>query len=102
MQSTNLWNRRSMLKAVGVGVTASLATGRLPAKDQAEEPHKPKGNIKQSVCQWCYDKIPLEELTTEAKKMGYQSIELLGPEDILKVKKLGLTCAMMLCASFPE
>jgi hydroxypyruvate isomerase len=102
MQSNNLWNRRSMLKAVGVGVTASLATGRLPAKDQDDEPHKPKGNIKQSVCQWCYDKIPLEKLTTEAKKMGYQSIELLGPEDILKVKKLGLTCAMMRCASISD
>jgi hydroxypyruvate isomerase len=100
MQTNNL-SRRSMMKAVGVGVTASLASGKLAGKDQAE-PHKPKGNIKQSVCQWCYGGIPLEKLTTDAQKMGYQSIELLGPDDILKVKKLGLTCAMVRCSSISD
>src|SRR5204863_5141142 len=35
------------------------------------------------------------KLAEEAKKIGYQSIELLGPDQIKLVKKMGLTCAVM-------
>jgi hydroxypyruvate isomerase len=61
----------------------------------ADETPKIKGNIKQSVCRWCYGRIPLEKLATAAKKMGYQSIELLLPDEYLKIKPLGMTCAMI-------
>jgi hydroxypyruvate isomerase len=97
------WDRRSALKALGAGVAGALATTRANAADASEkEPYKPKGNIKQSVCQWCYGGIKLEKLTEEAKKMGYKSIELLTMEQIKTVKKLGLTCAMIRCASIPD
>jgi hydroxypyruvate isomerase len=45
-----------------------------------------KGNINQSVCQWCYGKMPLEKLAQEAKKLGLVGIDLIGAEgwDILK------------------
>ena len=101
--SNRQWNRRHVLQAMGAGVVGAVTASRLVAKEDADkEPYKPKGNIKQSVCRWCYDSIALEKLTEEAKKMGYESIELLGPEDIKVVKKLGLTCAMMRCASIPD
>ncbi len=101
--SNRQWNRRNVLQAMGAGVVGAVTASRLVAKEDADkEPYKPKGNIKQSVCRWCYDTISLEKLTEEAKKMGYESIELLGPEDIKVVKKLGLTCAMMRCASIPD
>jgi hydroxypyruvate isomerase len=97
------WNRRNVLQAMGAGVVGAVTASRLVAKEEADkEPYKPKGNIKQSVCRWCYGSITLEKLTEEAKKMGYESIELLGPEDIKVVKKLGLTCAMMRCASIAD
>jgi hydroxypyruvate isomerase len=83
-------SRRSALKAAGVGFGA-LAAASLHA---ADEPRKPNGNIKQSVCAWCY-KRPPEKLAAEAKAIGYQSVELLGYEDIKKVKAVGLTCAVM-------
>ena len=92
-----LFNRRSALKALGAGMTGTLATANLAA----EEPVKTNGNIKQSVCAWCY-KLPLEKLAEAAKKIGYQSVELLGPKDVLKIKQFGLTCAMMRCASIPD
>src|SRR5579862_1282673 len=92
-------NRRSALKAAGVGLGA-LASSSLFA---ADEPAKINGNIKQSVCAWCYNKIPLEKLAEEAKKIGYQSIELLNQEQIKKVKAAGLTCAVMTSAgSIPD
>jgi hydroxypyruvate isomerase len=91
-------NRRNALKAAGVGLGA-LAASSLYA---ADEPPKANGNIKQSVCAWCY-KIPVEKLAEEAKKIGYQSVELLNQEQIKKVKAVGLTCAVMTSAgSIPD
>jgi hydroxypyruvate isomerase len=84
-------NRRSALKAAGVGLGA-LAASSFAAADDAP---KVNGNIKQSVCRWCYDKIPLEKLAEEAKKIGFLSVELLNQEQIKLVKQMGLTCAVM-------
>jgi hydroxypyruvate isomerase len=97
------WDRRSALKALGAGVAGALAATRASAADASEkEPYKAKGNIKQSVCRWCYGGIKLEKLTEEAKKMGFESIELLGIDEIKTVKKMGMTCAMIRCASIPD
>jgi hydroxypyruvate isomerase len=53
-----------------------------------------KGRINHSVCRWCYDKIPLEDLCKAAKAMGIQSVELTGPDEWPILKKYGLTSAM--------
>jgi hydroxypyruvate isomerase len=81
------------MKAAGAGA-AALLTGGLRAM-AAAEPAKLDTHIKQSVCRWCYGNVPLEKLATEAKKIGYRSVELLTPEDFKKVQPLGLTCAML-------
>ena len=59
-----------------------------------------KGNVNHSVCRWCYDKIPLEELCRAGKEMGIESVELQGPEDWPIIQKYGLTCAMANGAGF--
>ena len=92
MRSQARFSRRALLKTGTAAAAGLLATKALPA---AEEPAKPKNNIKQSICRWCYGRIPLEQLAAEAVKIGYKSIELLNAKDILAVKKLGLTCAVM-------
>ena len=53
-----------------------------------------KNKIKHSVCKWCYQGIPLDEFCMSAKKIGLQSVELLGPEEWPILEKHGLTCAM--------
>ncbi|MBM3762802.1 MAG: TIM barrel protein [Acidobacteria bacterium] len=53
-----------------------------------------KGNIRHSVCKWCYPKVSLDDLCKAGKEMGLGSIELLGPDDWPTLKKHGLTCAM--------
>ncbi len=82
-------SRRELLAA---GTAAALA-----ATLSADEPHVPRGRIKQSVCRWCYvpGKLSLEKLAEEAHRIGYQSIELLVPEEFPIVKAQGLTCAML-------
>jgi hydroxypyruvate isomerase len=52
-----------------------------------------KGNIRHSVCPWCYT-MPLEDLIKAAKDIGITSVELLTPEQWPLVAKHGLTCAM--------
>jgi hydroxypyruvate isomerase len=88
--SHHLPHRRTALGALGAGLAGSLT---LPAL--ADDASKAKGNIKQSICRWCYGGTKLETLCAIAKKLGYQSIELLDPPEILKVKEAGLTCAVV-------
>ena len=87
------WDRRTIVKAAGAAVATAL--GGSLAQVSADEPPKVNGNIKQSVCRWCYGAIPLEQLAQEAKRIGYRSIELVTPEEFPKVQAAGLTCAML-------
>jgi len=57
-----------------------------------------KGNIKHSVCKWCYNSINLYEFTIAAKGMGISSVELLGPDEWDIVMDQGLYCAMAYCS----
>jgi hydroxypyruvate isomerase len=91
MSRKPLLTRRSALKAAGALTLSSLA---VPAV-HSETPAKPNGNLKQSVCQWCYRRIPLEKLATEVKKIGYSSVELLLPDQHKVVKQFGVTCAVL-------
>jgi hydroxypyruvate isomerase len=87
------FDRRVIIKAAGIGTAAVL--GGAVKSSRADEAAKPSGNIKQSVCRWCYGDISLERLAAEAKRIGYHSVELLTPEEFKVVKPLGLTCAML-------
>ena len=58
-------------------------------------PSQLKGNIRHSVCKWCYGSIPLEEFCVAAKQMGLESVELLEVRDFPTLKKHGLVCAMV-------
>ncbi len=69
-------------------------SNRVAAHEQAVD-EKLKGKINHSVCAWCYNGIPLEDLCKAAGQIGIQSIDLLGPKDFGTAKKYGLTCAMV-------
>jgi hydroxypyruvate isomerase len=86
-------NRRSVVKAAGIGALAAL--GGPLASLRADETAKAAGAIRQSVCRWCYGNIPLEKLAAEAKRIGYRSIELVTPAEFPVVKAAGLTCGML-------
>jgi hydroxypyruvate isomerase len=68
---------------------------RQPLTRFAPKPAALKGRIHHSVCQWCYDKIPLDDLCAAAARMGLQSVELLKVEDFPVLRKHGLACAMV-------
>ena len=53
-----------------------------------------KGNINHSVCRWCYQDMPLEQLCIEAKRIGITGIDLVGPNEWPVLKKHGLYSPM--------
>ncbi len=92
----NQHSRRKALKHLAGSAALLTTSAFLPQRLEASQltSLKLKGNINHSVCKWCYDKIPLEEMCKAAKAMGIQSIELQGPKEWPTLKKYGLTCAM--------
>ncbi|MFT3882518.1 MAG: TIM barrel protein [Gemmatales bacterium] len=84
--------RRQMLTTAGTMALLPAFSSPLAAGSQE---NKPKNHIKQSICRWCYGKITLDKLCETALTIGYKSIELLSPKEILEVKKHGLTCAVV-------
>jgi len=53
------------------------------------------GRIQQSVCQWCFGKMPLEQLAEYAAKIGLKGIDLVGPDAFPVLKKHGLVATML-------
>jgi hydroxypyruvate isomerase len=80
--------RRSLLKSSLVTIASSpfLATA-------AETPAR-KGRIRQSVSQWCYEHIPLEQLSEYAARIGLRGIDLLQPDEYEIPRRYGLLCTM--------
>ncbi len=86
----NISRRTALASTAAASVTALIT--RLNAADAASGM---KGHIHHSVCKWCYPKVELETLAQWGKDNGLGSIELLEIQDIPKVQKHGLTCAMV-------
>jgi hydroxypyruvate isomerase len=87
--------RRNALKTVISGATmASLSTVSWSAGGVGDEPIKRKGNIKQSVSRWCYQKIPLEQLCEYSAKIGLKAVDLLEVSEWEVPRRYGLICSM--------
>ncbi len=86
-------NRTQALKTIAATSLGSIALPQI-AKSMNALPVDLKGNINHSVCQWCYNDIPLEKLCEVAKEMGIKSIDLLNSSQWATAAKSGLTCAM--------
>lgn len=89
-------SRRNALKKLGVILGSGSVAGWLGSVKKTEEiiSEELKGNVKHSVCKWCYEDIPLDEFCQAAKEIGLKSVELVGPDGWPTLKKYGLTCAM--------
>ena len=92
------WKRRAALKTLLTSTATVGALGVASAypmeEKQATSPASLRNNIKQSVCRWCYQDMPLEQLCIAAKEMGIKGIDLVGPADWPTLKKHGLDSPM--------
>ena len=90
------FSRRTALKmaaATSVALVGTSLSNRISAAESVLDTGL-KGKVNHSVCRWCYESIPLEDLCKAANKIGLQSIELTGPDEWPILKKYGLTSAM--------
>ncbi len=85
-------SRRNVLKSVLSG--AALASLPSASSSQETAPVKRKGNIRQSVSRWCYQKIPLDKLCAYASEIGLKGIDLLNPDEFDVPARYGLVCSM--------
>jgi hydroxypyruvate isomerase len=91
-------NRRNALKNIIAGTAAIGVSSGFSAlamdKSESDQPLRLKGNINHAVCRWCFSSFDVETLCTEAKKIGIQGIDLVGPKDWAYLKKHGLESTM--------
>ena len=90
-------SRRSALKKIAGTTAMAMAGTSLSHRISAAEAalgNNLKGKVNHSVCRWCYNSIPLEDLCKAAKDIGLASIELTGPEEWPVLQKYGLTSAL--------
>jgi hydroxypyruvate isomerase len=73
--------RRSVLHTIPAALACAQA-GRAA--------ETPAGRLKQSLCRWCYAKIPLDDLCRQAAEMGLSGIDLVEPADWPTIRKYGL------------
>ncbi|GAC1671491.1 MAG: TIM barrel protein [Steroidobacteraceae bacterium] len=82
-------SRRALIGGLAVAAGA-LASSAVPAA----RPAPPAGRLKQSVCRWPYDHIPLPEFCRRAKQIGLAAIDLLQSDDWSVAQDAGLVVSM--------
>ena len=82
--------RRELLKSSAIGLAAS----QIPLNAVASSELARKGRIRQSVCQWCYRGMTIDQLAQAAANIGLQAVDLLQPDDYEIPRRYGLLCSM--------
>ena len=82
--------RRAILQSSVI----SLAASRIPLEASVASEISRKGRIRQSVCQWCYRQMSIDQLAQSAASIGLQGVDLLQPDDYEVPRRYGLVCTM--------
>jgi hydroxypyruvate isomerase len=83
-----------MLAVLGAASAAQMLGGVTPMMAESIVPAAGAGRLKQSVCRWCYQSIPLDTLCKDVSAMGFKAIDLLSENEWATLKPYGLTCAV--------
>jgi len=81
MIRSSFMTRRNAFQTVAAAVAAGSAASAAPGK---------AGRLRQSLCRWCYPKIPLDDLCRQAAEIGLSGIDLVEPDDWPTIRKYGL------------
>ena len=82
--------RRALLQSSVI----SLAASQVPLQAGGASGITRKGRIRQSVCQWCYRQMSIDQLAQSAASIGLQGVDLLQPDDYEVPRRYGLICTM--------
>lgn len=84
--------RREALATAGAVAAGSVLAGT-GAMAQTGGKAVKNGRLRQSVCRWCYQRIPLEEFCKGVAELGLTAIDLLQPDEWDVAARYGLMCS---------
>ena len=87
---SRLTRRQALATAGAAAIGSALAPS---ARAQGGGSAVKNGRLKQSVCRWCYERIPLDEFCKQVAGMGLTAIDLLQPAEWETAARYGLTCS---------
>jgi len=91
-------NRREAVGLLGAAALDSQAQAwarpRTALKGSVAPSPRFSVKLRQAVCRWPFERIPLPDLCRAAAGMGLAAIDLLGPDDWGRVRDYGLVCSM--------
>jgi hydroxypyruvate isomerase len=82
--------RRKLLQSSVIGLAAS----QMPREMSASSETARKRRVHQSVCQWCYREMSIDQLAQAAANIGLKGVDLLKPDDYEIPRRYGLVCSM--------
>lgn len=87
------FSRRSNLKKLALATTV---LGGIPLLNLNASPANGplKGNVNHAVCHWPFNPMSLEELCIAIKKIGFNAIDLVGPNNWHILQKHDVVCSM--------
>ena len=86
---------RRKLLATSIGAVGLAALERpIAIAQSAPTAFGGAGRLKQSVCRWPYQSIPLPQFCNAAREMGLVAVDLLQPEEWPVARDAGLVCSM--------
>jgi hydroxypyruvate isomerase len=88
--SPTLTRREALAGAAAMLAAPSTASSQSPSQGKAVV----KGRLKQSVCRWCYAKIPLNDFFKAVADMGLTAVDLLTEKEWPIAAEHGLICSM--------
>ncbi len=86
--------RREALAVAGAALGATALPHANAAAAASSGRVVANGRLKQSVCRWCYSKIPLADLCRAVGEMGLTAIDLVDEAEWPVLKQHGLVCSM--------
>jgi len=92
-------NRREAVGVLGATALGSHAEAWARPRTALQGSEVPRpgfsvGKLRQAVCRWPFERIPLPDLCRAAAAMGLAAIDLLGPDDWERVRDYGVVCSM--------
>jgi len=88
---TGMTRREALAAAASAAVGSTLSTASASA--QTQDKAVKNGRLKQSVCRWCYERIPLDEFCRGVAAIGLTAVDLLQPEEWQVAANHGLICS---------
>ncbi len=88
-------DRRSTLKKLLLGSAAVSAWPAFADGSNKSIPITPlNGNVNHAVCYWTYSFLSLDNLCKEIKNIGFNAIDLIGPDGWKTLKKYNVECSL--------